>query len=235
MGYGKMLDSTRSLAVALSAMVFVPTVVNAATLTFSDTFDSLGTDFSNQTLTVGQFNPALGTLTGIALNLAGTAHLTQRAESLAATPAAIQASSTETFTFTGLGSFPITETVTFLTNFNSSAFDGVIDFGGTSGFSSNGTVSYSDTQTVLASNFATFIGNGSHTSFLSATGSTNFSGGDGLAYQYSGSTSTSLTLIYTYTVAAVPEPSTWAMMLLGFAGVGFMTYRRKSKPALLRA
>jgi hypothetical protein len=31
--------------------------------------------------------------------------------------------------------------------------------------------------------------------------------------------------------SAVPEPSTWAMMLLGFAGVGFMAYRRKSKPA----
>jgi hypothetical protein len=28
--------------------------------------------------------------------------------------------------------------------------------------------------------------------------------------------------------AAVPEPSTWAMMILGFAGVGFMTYRRKN-------
>lgn len=36
-------------------------------------------------------------------------------------------------------------------------------------------------------------------------------------------------------VAAVPEPSTWAMMLLGFAGVGFMAYRRKSKPALMAA
>jgi PEP-CTERM motif len=27
---------------------------------------------------------------------------------------------------------------------------------------------------------------------------------------------------------AVPEPSTWAMMILGFCGVGFMAYRRKS-------
>jgi PEP-CTERM motif len=26
--------------------------------------------------------------------------------------------------------------------------------------------------------------------------------------------------------AAVPEPSTWAMMLLGFAGLGFAGYRR---------
>jgi hypothetical protein len=36
-------------------------------------------------------------------------------------------------------------------------------------------------------------------------------------------------------LAAVPEPSTWAMLLLGFAGIGFMAYRRKSKPALMVA
>ncbi len=29
-------------------------------------------------------------------------------------------------------------------------------------------------------------------------------------------------------VSAVPEPSTWAMMILGFFGIGFMAYRRKS-------
>jgi hypothetical protein len=34
-------------------------------------------------------------------------------------------------------------------------------------------------------------------------------------------------------ITAVPEPSTWAMLLLGFAGVGFMAYQRKSKPALM--
>jgi hypothetical protein len=31
-----------------------------------------------------------------------------------------------------------------------------------------------------------------------------------------------------FQVASVPEPSTWAMMLVGFAGVGFMAYRRKN-------
>jgi hypothetical protein len=34
---------------------------------------------------------------------------------------------------------------------------------------------------------------------------------------------------------AVPEPSTWAMMILGFAGLGFMAYRWQSKPALMAA
>jgi hypothetical protein len=32
--------------------------------------------------------------------------------------------------------------------------------------------------------------------------------------------------------AAVPEPSTWIMMIAGFAGLGFMAYRRKARPAL---
>jgi PEP-CTERM motif len=33
--------------------------------------------------------------------------------------------------------------------------------------------------------------------------------------------------------AAVPEPSTWAMMILGFCGIGFMAYRRKQNGAAL--
>ena len=36
------------------------------------------------------------------------------------------------------------------------------------------------------------------------------------------------------TIAAVPEPSTWAMMILGFAGVGFMAYRRRNNQGGLR-
>jgi PEP-CTERM motif len=35
-------------------------------------------------------------------------------------------------------------------------------------------------------------------------------------------------------VSSVPEPSTWAMMILGFFGVGAMTYRRR-KSAMLAA
>jgi hypothetical protein len=40
----------------------------------------------------------------------------------------------------------------------------------------------------------------------------------------------------TYTppvIASIPESSTWAMMILGFAGVGFMAYRRRNQSAAL--
>jgi len=36
-------------------------------------------------------------------------------------------------------------------------------------------------------------------------------------------------------VGAVPEPSTWAMLMLGFAGIGFMTYRRRNQVTVITA
>lgn len=33
-------------------------------------------------------------------------------------------------------------------------------------------------------------------------------------------------------VGSVPEPSTWAMLFLGFAAIGILAYRRKDKPAM---
>jgi hypothetical protein len=40
---------------------------------------------------------------------------------------------------------------------------------------------------------------------------------------------------FSVTVSAVPEPSTWAMMILGFMGVGFMAYRRRNQAPALAA
>jgi hypothetical protein len=65
-------------------------------------------------------------------------------------------------------------------------------------------------------------------------------GGNSFGFRVSGALPSVFDVWYTDgsgtgTVSAVPEPSTWAMMLLGFAGVGFMAYRRKSKPALMAA
>ena len=61
-------------------------------------------------------------------------------------------------------------------------------------------------------------------------------GGDSYGFLFSGTLANVFDVYLnqgsgTGTVSAVPEPSTWAMMILGFAGVGFMAYRRKSRPA----
>ena len=36
---------------------------------------------------------------------------------------------------------------------------------------------------------------------------------------------------FTLVIGEVPEPSTWAMMLIGFAGLGFTGYRKSRSPA----
>jgi hypothetical protein len=40
--------------------------------------------------------------------------------------------------------------------------------------------------------------------------------------------------VFADSVSAVPEPSTWAMMILGFTGIGFMAYRRKQNGPAFR-
>lgn len=52
-----------------------------------------------------------------------------------------------------------------------------------------------------------------------------FSGIFGKRFRVFGASS----VVFTASIAAVPEPSTWAMMLLGFAGVAFASYRRARK------
>ena len=54
--------------------------------------------------------------------------------------------------------------------------------------------------------------------------------------QHSGSFSGTMAIIQIGTPPATPEPSTWAMMLIGFGGLGFAAYRaRKSAKAAVTA
>jgi hypothetical protein len=110
----------------------------------------------------------------------------------------------------------------------------------------NGTQTY-DTTFTLDIAFTAPAGSGSNTFDADVTGTVHGNGGSVTinfdntpeTFNYSGGSFTvavhdltidlgdpNITGTITLT-AAVPEPSTWAMMVLGFAGVGFMTYRRK--------
>jgi hypothetical protein len=66
------------------------------------------------------------------------------------------------------------------------------------------------------------------------TGATSFDGGTTWEAGYNGIPSIGVSLDGD-PVRGVPEPSTWAMMILGFAGVGFMAYRRRDQSAAMAA
>jgi hypothetical protein len=76
---------------------------------------------------------------------------------------------------------------------------------------------------------ADFVANGTNGFFFGAD-VLGCSGIAGVTCTTGGVAANSVTI-----TASVPEPATWAMMILGFLGIGFMAYRRQSKPALIAA
>ncbi len=72
---------------------------------------------------------------------------------------------------------------------------------------------FTDTGLLSASNFALSTGGTQNAFFAADVTGNNTTGPVGA-------------------ISAVPEPSTWAMMILGFMGVGFMAYRRRGQPSL---
>jgi hypothetical protein len=148
------------------------------------------------------------------------------ATALLAAPVAANAGVFE-FSFTssldsGSGSFDVSgSTVT--------GISGVVD-----GQTITGLSSYAGADQQLSLTMPNFTVGG--ISFADNTGETfnltSFpNGADGITNSIvnpSGGTVPTPTALDTFTVTAVPEPSTWAMMILGFLGVGFVAYRRKS-------
>jgi hypothetical protein len=56
-----------------------------------------------------------------------------------------------------------------------------------------------------------------------------------LTFYYWDSNNGDNTQFVTANISAIPEPSTWAMMILGFAGISAMAYRRRKTAAALAA
>jgi hypothetical protein len=80
------------------------------------------------------------------------------------------------------------------------------------GIAFDGTTYY--TSNLFTPGISEFDSNGAFIKTLTLTGQTYFLGED-------------LSVNYQTVLNGIPEPSTWAMMLLGFVGVYFVAYRRK--------
>jgi hypothetical protein len=95
--------------------------------------------------------------------------------------------------------------------------------GGSSNICSTGISAYENTEgasTYSAPLSVSLLGTYKYDPSITLTG-VNYLSGDGT--------------VDTRIAGGVPEPSTWAMMILGFGGIGFMACRRNSKPALIAA
>jgi PEP-CTERM motif len=212
-----------------AALLLAPASALAATEVFTG-----GVPVDGSTFTLDQFDASLGTLTGVTLDLSIAGTLTIQVLNFGDPNAPIANASTNVAPLIdGPDGLQIS------TEIETSLTDGVAALSFLPSFSINnftsGPLFSSATLAVTSADFSDFEGAGGvsyHAAFDPILNSIpyNTSGtpGPGANEAFGGAGPFTVTLGVTYTYDAVPEPAAWAMMLVGFGGLGAIMRRRKA-------
>lgn len=226
----------RYIVPGLAATLLPVGIAQAATLTktYSDTIDPARTNFSDS-VSIAQFDSSLGDLTKIIVELTGSVSGSIQLESTDAAPANVTANLKSQIK---LQRPDMSDLVVVLPEAsktaNFTAFDGTVDFGGTSGLTINN-LSQTATNSISftdPSDFALFLGKGNLVLPVAAIGQSNASGAGNLATVFQTFAGANITVSYEYTEkpTAVPEPNA-PMGALALVGLGMMAKRKFGKTA----
>lgn len=202
---------------AIAAVCGVAAAASAATITHNGAIATQTTNW-NTPISLPLFDPALGTLTNVSWTLGGNVEGSASFESLDAGPTAVTLDLAATLTLFAPDNSVLQVTIpTVNTVVNASAFDGTIDFGGTSGgiFANLSGNAIAGNNSSVPAFLALFTGVGLTSISLDAAGSSAGTGGGNLITQFATSAGANFEIVYTYT----PVPTPGALALLGLGGI----------------
>ena len=169
----------------------------------------------NQAMSIPKFTEPLACLQSICFELRGHVEGAAKFESLDAEPATVSMNLEATITLQRPDGSPLVTVIPLAHTVDAvTAFDGVIDFGGTSGKSYTGlTGNAADTKcTVDPDDFALFTGVGNINLPAVALGTSNGSGAGNLILQFNTWASAEVVVTYTYDCLVSTENSTWGQV-----------------------
>lgn len=202
-----------SLSLALAGMLLLAaSPVPAGTVTQNVSLGLLNTNWT-RSFTINKFDTSLGCLDSVCFSLAGYVEGSAAFESRDLDPATVMMDLAATIKLQRPDGSLIVETIPLAhTVDNVTAFDGVIDFGGTSGRTYDG-LSADKTEgrcTALVSDKQLFTGAGTLVLPVVALGSSSGSGAGNLLLSFTTTASASAVVTYHYSECPVPaQPSTW--------------------------
>lgn len=181
-------------------------------------------------LSLPQFDPALGTLTSVQITSAGTFLSDIAFESKDSGASVISATVSGNLTLNGPGVLSLLTSIMGANqSFSAGAFDGVIDFAGTSGHDfANGSASGSNSITLTdPSVLNSYIGLGSVSFTDSAVATSSASGAGNLITQISTQAGAQVNIVYTYT------PSNYYTVVQTAEPAGFIDGKESANGAVL--
>jgi hypothetical protein len=213
------------MALGSVVVAVCPCISRAASISYTDSVPVQRTNWSSS-VTVPQFDPSLGTLDSIEFKLKGTVTGLARFESRDNGPTTVVMMLKAKVTLMRPDLSPLVVVLPLVqTSDNVTAFDGIIDFGGTSGRTYDNLSGDLTDSNVLNPpgpvDLATFVGLGNVTLPATAEGMSFGSGSGNLVQQFMTNAGAEATVTYNY---HVPEPGVLGMVLVG--GLALFVRRR---------